>query len=182
MFQKVLNDTSDVIDKFERPGNTTSALKGMAQKTLNKLTWNETDINGLRTRISTNTSILNTFLDGLTRFVISPSNGCQLQRLMDSSGIAQSTNEKVTEIDEKVQDLKLYNDDQERRQILDKISTLTFATQQSVNLDQREGGTGQWFLDSREFQEWTKSSQRTLFCTGMPGAGDSDWPQGLQRV
>jgi Cdc6-like AAA superfamily ATPase len=32
-------------------------------------------------------------------------------------------------------------------------------------------GTGQWLLDSEEYQAWLKTSKQTLFCPGIPGAG-----------
>lgn len=32
-------------------------------------------------------------------------------------------------------------------------------------------GTGQWFLDTSEFQKWTSGVSQELFCPGMPGAG-----------
>ncbi|KAF2182132.1 hypothetical protein K469DRAFT_520620, partial [Zopfia rhizophila CBS 207.26] len=32
-------------------------------------------------------------------------------------------------------------------------------------------GTGQWLLDSKEFQTWLKTSNQTLFCLGILGAG-----------
>ncbi|KAK6359883.1 hypothetical protein TWF696_001012 [Orbilia brochopaga] len=38
---------------------------------------------------------------------------------------------------------------------------------------QRTPGTGQWFLDSVDFQAWLDQSKQILFCHGMPGAGKS---------
>ena len=32
-------------------------------------------------------------------------------------------------------------------------------------------GTGQWLLDSPEFQTWLRADKQTLFCPGIPGAG-----------
>lgn len=32
-------------------------------------------------------------------------------------------------------------------------------------------GTGQWLLDSPEFQTWLEKDKQTLFCPGIPGAG-----------
>ena len=156
--KEVLDDTNAVVEEFTRLGITTSSLESMTQKILKKLTWNEDSIDDLRGRIISSTMLLNAFLGGIARFVVSPSNDKQIQRLIDSSDI--------------VHDLKLHNDGQERRQILDKISTLNFATQKNAILEQRQEGTGQWFLDSRDFQEWMEKTRGTLFCTGMPGAGD----------
>lgn len=35
----------------------------------------------------------------------------------------------------------------------------------------RQPGTGQWLLDSSEFQDWLADINDTLYCSGMPGAG-----------
>jgi Cdc6-like AAA superfamily ATPase len=37
----------------------------------------------------------------------------------------------------------------------------------------RSPGTGEWFLQSPEFQRWIADEQQTLFCTGRPGSGKS---------
>jgi Cdc6-like AAA superfamily ATPase len=34
-----------------------------------------------------------------------------------------------------------------------------------------EPGTGQWLLDSAEYQAWRDADNQALFCLGMPGAG-----------
>jgi Cdc6-like AAA superfamily ATPase len=38
-------------------------------------------------------------------------------------------------------------------------------------ISKREPGTGQWFIDSSEFQGWLHGSGETLLCLGIPGAG-----------
>jgi hypothetical protein len=58
-----------------------------------------------------------------------------------------------------------------RDKILDWISLTTFPAQQSDFIDRREEGTGLWFLDTLEFNEWIHGARQTLFCPGMPGAG-----------
>jgi hypothetical protein len=59
--------------------------------------------------------------------------------------------------------------------ILDWISPVNFASQQSDFLNRRQTGTGQWLLDSDMFQEWLQADKQTdnqiLFCPGIPGAG-----------
>ncbi|KAJ6437561.1 alpha-1,2-mannosidase subfamily [Purpureocillium lavendulum] len=42
---------------------------------------------------------------------------------------------------------------------------------QSDYLARRQPGTGQWLLESDEFQGWLTTSRQTLFCPGIPGAG-----------
>ena len=62
-------------------------------------------------------------------------------------------------------------DDQQRRTILDWLTLTNYATQQHDFISRRQAGTGQWLLDSTEFQLWLKTDKQTLFCPGIPGAG-----------
>jgi Cdc6-like AAA superfamily ATPase len=61
--------------------------------------------------------------------------------------------------------------DQERRTIIEWLTTIDYATQQSDFTARRQEGTGQWLLNSNEFQGWLNQTSRTLFCPGIPGAG-----------
>jgi hypothetical protein len=62
-------------------------------------------------------------------------------------------------------------DNTESQTILDWLTPINYASQQSDFIARRQEGTGQWLLNSKEFQEWLTQSRRTLFCPGMPGAG-----------
>lgn len=42
---------------------------------------------------------------------------------------------------------------------------------QSDFLRRRQPGTGQWLLQSTEYQDWRTTERQTLFCSGIPGAG-----------
>jgi hypothetical protein len=61
--------------------------------------------------------------------------------------------------------------DQDHQAILDWLTPINYASQQSDYLGRRQPGTGQWLLDSEEYQAWLKTSKQTLFCPGIPGAG-----------
>ena len=61
-------------------------------------------------------------------------------------------------------------EDQGRQGILDWITQIDYAPQQSDNIRRRQAGTGQWLLDSAEFKAWLED-ERTLFCPGIPGSG-----------
>jgi Cdc6-like AAA superfamily ATPase len=65
--------------------------------------------------------------------------------------------------------------DRERREkhqaILDWLTPIDYAPQQSDSISRRQEGTGQWLLNSSEFQKWLNASKQTLFCPGIPGAG-----------
>lgn len=59
----------------------------------------------------------------------------------------------------------------ERQAILDWLTPVDYATQQSDFIYRQQKGTGQWLLDSAEFQAWLETDKQTLFCPGIPGAG-----------
>ena len=61
--------------------------------------------------------------------------------------------------------------DQEHRTILDWLTPVDYAPQHTDYIRRRQPGTGQWLLDSAEFQRWLETSKQTLFCPGIPGAG-----------
>ena len=60
---------------------------------------------------------------------------------------------------------------EEDLKVLKWLTPIDYATQQSDYIGRREPGTGQWLLDSAEYQEWLKTPGKTLFCPGIPGAG-----------
>lgn len=62
-------------------------------------------------------------------------------------------------------------DDQKRQAILDWLTPDDYESQQHSLIKNRQEGTGQWFLQSPEFQVWLVNSGQTLFCPGIPGAG-----------
>jgi Cdc6-like AAA superfamily ATPase len=64
-----------------------------------------------------------------------------------------------------------YQDDQERRAITDWLSSTDYSTQQSDIHNRCQEGTGEWLLNSREYNRWLDETGETLFCPGIPGAG-----------
>ncbi|KUI71876.1 hypothetical protein VM1G_07859 [Cytospora mali] len=62
-------------------------------------------------------------------------------------------------------------DDQEQLDILNWLTPINYALQQSDFISRQQPGTGQWLLDSNEYQTWAQRPNETLFCPGMPGAG-----------
>jgi hypothetical protein len=64
---------------------------------------------------------------------------------------------------------KLNND--EDMKALDWLTLVDYGPQQTDYIKRREPGTGQWLLDSPEFQTWLNTKDQTLFCPGIPGAG-----------
>jgi hypothetical protein len=62
-------------------------------------------------------------------------------------------------------------DRKEDLEILNWITLIDYGPQQTDYIRRRQAGTGQWLLDSAEYQSWLKTSKQTLFCPGIPGAG-----------
>lgn len=67
--------------------------------------------------------------------------------------------------------LNQHQDHQDRLAVLDWLTPTDYAPQQSDYIHRRQEGTGQWLLDSTEFNRWVEHSRQTLFCPGIPGAG-----------
>lgn len=63
------------------------------------------------------------------------------------------------------------HDDQDREAILNWLTPVDYSSQQADFIGRRQPGTGQWLLDSLEYQIWIVTEKRTLFCNGIPGAG-----------
>jgi Cdc6-like AAA superfamily ATPase len=59
----------------------------------------------------------------------------------------------------------------EHRTILDWLTPIDYAPQHNDFIGRRKEGTGEWLLESSEFQEWANQTNQTLFCPGIPGAG-----------
>lgn len=68
-------------------------------------------------------------------------------------------------------ELKRQQENHQRQSILDWITTVDYAPQQHDFIARRQEGTGQWLLESTEFDTWVTTRGKVLFCPGIPGAG-----------
>ncbi|KAL7910347.1 hypothetical protein GGI35DRAFT_362990 [Trichoderma velutinum] len=59
----------------------------------------------------------------------------------------------------------------DRQDFLDWLTPVDYTLQQKDYFSKWQPGTGQWLLKSDIFQDWVDTSQETLFCPGIPGAG-----------
>ncbi|WJG34361.1 uncharacterized protein FOBCDRAFT_194101 [Fusarium oxysporum Fo47] len=76
----------------------------------------------------------------------------------------------VLQSETNIGEVKRKMDRKEDIEILEWLTPINYGPQQSDNFSQRQEGTGEWLLSSKEFQEWIETGQ-TLFCPGVPGAG-----------
>jgi hypothetical protein len=78
-------------------------------------------------------------------------------------------------VDENVKGLKRKYDEfrevEDNKLILEWLSSIDFTDRQNKAQRDRQRGTGQWFIQTDEFQTWLRDPGQTLFCPGMPGAG-----------
>ena len=70
-----------------------------------------------------------------------------------------------------MQNIQLNLNRQEELEILNWLTEIDYGPQHSDFLRKWQPGTGQWFLESTKYRNWWGSSQQTLFCPGIPGAG-----------
>ncbi|KAJ6028685.1 hypothetical protein N7540_004261, partial [Penicillium herquei] len=77
----------------------------------------------------------------------------------------------LKEISNDVNVIYLQQQSDENQKILDWISKTDFGPKQRDYFKRRQPGTGQWFLDSKDYQTWLNSEKQSLFCPGIPGAG-----------
>lgn len=96
----------------------------------------------------------------------------KLQELIDTM---RQTHDELMELKHGVDKIR---DDQDKekdariREEIDKwLARVNYAARHGDVVLARLKGTGQWLLDSAEFDTWINSSKKTLFCHGIPGAG-----------
>jgi hypothetical protein len=90
-------------------------------------------------------------------------------RISTNIGFLNAFNGRLTR--DNVVELVWHQENQERQAILDWLTPINFVSQQHDFITRRQAGTGQWLLDSEEFQTWLNTDKQTLFCPGIPGAG-----------
>lgn len=87
------------------------------------------------------------------------------------SELLSSVHDTITSTSAKVEVLKSHLNKKEDLQILNWLTLVDYGSNQSDILGRREPGTGQWLLDSAEYQSWLSREETVLFCPGIPGAG-----------
>ncbi|GAQ42408.1 hypothetical protein TRIVIDRAFT_229138 [Aspergillus niger] len=96
--------------------------------------------------------------------------GCVQPRDVDGEPPVKDIISKVHEEVVKIRNLATL----ERYQhIMEWLTPLNADDHQNRILKDRASGSGLWFLQSKEFIEWTSQTKQTLLCPGIPGAGKS---------
>ncbi|KAJ4246841.1 hypothetical protein NW762_013393 [Fusarium torreyae] len=84
----------------------------------------------------------------------------------------QSKNVGIQDIQKHAEELLRTQHSQHDDMVLKWLTPVDHNTKHHDIIRLRQLGTGQWFLDSVEFKDWhTKTENKSLFCSGIPGAG-----------
>lgn len=167
----MLGELEDAIRKYhDLQDCQTRDLGGRAKRVWKRLKWEPEDIRHLRERLVSNTTLLSAYLEGVYRyfpplpvlsfdFRLTGTNRCHSRDILD--------------IKKGVEGLNRNEEDQQRRDILDWLTPAEYAAQQHDFIGRRQSGTGQWLIDSPEYQTWVNSMSQgqSLYCPGIPGAG-----------
>ncbi|RYP28170.1 hypothetical protein DL767_007318 [Monosporascus sp. MG133] len=144
--RNVLLDLEKILDKYGNRQTRGGSFGQRAKRVWKRLEFEPEDIRQLRDRLTSNATLLNTCIAQISsRAMIAARKGIDL--------------------------LNQRQDDHDRRAVLDWLTPIDYAAQQSDFITRRQAGTGQWLLDSPEFRAWLQAGKRTLFCPGIPGAG-----------
>ncbi|KAK8000389.1 hypothetical protein PG990_012989 [Apiospora arundinis] len=144
--QDVLKDCQHLVSNYSALESPVKGLKGRTTRAWQRLTSEPNDVRDLRDRITSNVTQLNRFNEGFTR-----DNVVRLAKVQDEFVKRQGL--------------------QDHQEILDWLTPIDFAAQQSDFIRRRQSGTGQWLLDSPEYRKWVEERKGALFCPGIPGAG-----------
>ncbi|KAH8687250.1 hypothetical protein BGZ60DRAFT_438813, partial [Tricladium varicosporioides] len=149
----VLIALGQVVDEnyYLNPSNV-HGFRDKSRRVWKRLTWEPDDIQELRSRVALNVGLLSAFNGSLT------------------SKVTLATKDEVERLHTR-QDMRERKE--EHQAILDWLTPVDYAPQQQDFISRRQTGTGQWLLDSKEFQSWLNMDKQTLFCPGIPGAGKS---------
>ena len=90
-------------------------------------------------------------------------------RINTNIGFLTAFNGRLTR--DNVVKLVRHQENQEWQTVLNWLTQIDFVSQQNDFITRRQAGTGQWLLDSTEYQSWRETKKQTLFCPGIPGAG-----------
>ena len=143
---RVLNDVDRTLGKYTRLDSKATSLKGHLGRTWDRVTFDNEEIRDLRSRLVSTLETLTSFLNGLDRKV--------MMKLA-------TTQAKTLERQDWMQD----------QEILDWLVPADYSVQSSSILKRCLTGSGQWILNSPEYQRWLHGKGELLFLPGVPGTG-----------
>ncbi|KAJ7271005.1 ankyrin repeat-containing domain protein [Mycena rebaudengoi] len=92
--------------------------------------------------------------------------------LSSNSNMQRQDNYRIlTEVRNVAQDQHNFLDSAERDKIIEWLSPLNFFARHDDIFRTRQEGTGRWFLEDSRFRNWLSSTEESIWCSGIPGAG-----------
>ncbi|MCJ1402435.1 hypothetical protein MMC11_005655 [Xylographa trunciseda] len=85
--------------------------------------------------------------------------------------LSKAMKEDISSIRKHVESVRVDAETETRQAIARWLTPLDFKARQRDIFCRRQDGTGEWLLDSPEFQTWVTEPGQVLYCSGMPGAG-----------
>lgn len=79
--------------------------------------------------------------------------------------------EDVKDVANSVNEILQRHHNEEEVNMLQWLTPIEYGLQQHDFHSRCQPGTGQWLLNTKEFQDWENTEQQTLACHGMPGSG-----------
>ncbi|KAJ6183623.1 hypothetical protein N7519_004924 [Penicillium mononematosum] len=142
----LLNELQDAMEKYKVVDYSGTSIHKKARSIWKRISWEPEDISELRGRLMSNVMLLQSFMSAISR-----------QTMVATKQTLEHLNQR--------------QQSDERSCILDWLSAADYTSQQSDLLSRRQEGTGQWLLNSEEYEHWLRTPRATLFCPGIPGAG-----------
>ncbi|KAI1421745.1 hypothetical protein F5Y12DRAFT_687267 [Xylaria sp. FL1777] len=142
----ILEDVQGTVRKYSTLESKRSGIREKASRLWNRLQWEPDDVRNLRGRITLSVASCTVFLGML--------NGENVAKLVEGQKQQGQREQK-----------------RDHQEILDWLTPANYHDQQSDFIRRRQPGTGQWLLDSPEYQNWVATKGELLFCPGIPGAG-----------
>ncbi|THZ84287.1 hypothetical protein D6C84_04263 [Aureobasidium pullulans] len=164
--RRIVQDLQSELNKFADVGSADKSFRAKLKQSIQSLRWDQKEGADARGRILTSL----TLLEGEFRRLDS-------QTLRHTDEVVKDTQAGVERLhkreDVKEQALNHERLNVERQAILNWIcpSEIDYADKQSELVEKRQQGIGEWFLGSRDFEDWLHGTNTTLMCIGMPGVG-----------
>ena len=89
-------------------------------------------------------------------------------RISTNIGFLNAFNGRFTR--DNVVKLVRYQENQEHEAIFNWLTPIDFVSQQHDFINRRQEGTGQWLINSEEYQILVQTPKKTLLCPGIPDA------------
>jgi hypothetical protein len=160
----ILTDWEKVVKRSGVIGNSANSFGAKAKKVWKRFRFDEQEVVELRTRIISNTTLLNTFTATLARYVLY--SYWQIVIMTDMKLLSERTHKTLVKIEKGVKALQSKEQRKELQEIAAWLSPLNFSSTHADVRSKWQPGTGEWFLKSPEYLDWLNGKEAALWCPG----------------